>query len=199
MNKKHYIKFRVVLKREKLQMDRILMQTFNEIRSALKQRRWLGALGDGTGFGNLSFRISGTEFLITASRTGHLDTLSCEDIAWVEKADIAGNCIHCRGLKAASSESLSHAACYLSNDSISAVIHIHDAGLWESARARFPVTDPGIEYGTPALAYAVSDIVRSNSGPSGLIVMGGHPEGLLGYGVTLKDVMQQFYILEKGR
>lgn len=62
------------------------------------------------------------------------------------------------GAKAASSESLSHAACYLGNDSVSVVIHIHDAMLWERAQTHFPVTDPGAEYGTPAMAHAVGKL-----------------------------------------
>lgn len=197
MDHKHYIKFRIDLIQKELQIDPHIMDSFNGIRSELKKRKWLGALPDGTGFGNISFRSKGNEFWITASGTGHLETLSPDDIALVKKADIAGNFIRCSGSKAASSESLSHAACYLNNDSVSVVIHIHDAPLWKKSQALFPVTDPGAEYGTPALAYAIAEMVGKNNGPSGLIVMGGHPDGLLVYGQNAEAAMWRLDKLKK--
>jgi hypothetical protein len=146
------------------------------------KRGMIGALPDGSGYGNISLRMRDNTFVITASATGQLKTLDMSALALVESADIAENRIVCRGLRIASSESLSHAACYQSNSSITTVIHIHHAELWKKYYPELPRTKHSAACGTVAMAQSIAEIVRRNALSRGRILMGGHPDGLLAYG-----------------
>jgi L-ribulose-5-phosphate 4-epimerase len=87
-----------------------------------------------------------------------------------------------------SSESLTHAAIYKSDPTISAVIHCHDSVLWRTRLYRVPTTSKAVAYGTPEMAYeimrlfTVSD-VRSRE----IFVMAGHEGGIVTFGKNLKD------------
>jgi len=176
-----YVKFRAEWQRSPISPDPRDLQIINRIRRSLKERGMIGALADGCGYGNISLRLLDNTFLITASATGHLKMLDMSALALVESADIAKNSIVCRGLRIASSESLSHAACYQSNPFISAVIHIHHAELWKRYYSELPCTEVSAAYGTVEMAKNIAEIVCRNTLPRGRILMGGHPDGLLSY------------------
>ncbi|MFO7840815.1 MAG: class II aldolase/adducin family protein [Fidelibacterota bacterium] len=190
MQKERYVKFRAEWDNTPVEADHLLMKHINRVRSELIARGWLGSLPDGTGFGNISLRPDETgKFLITGSKTGHLKQLGAQHISSVEKTDITNNRLFCRGLTIASSEALSHAACYRSNPHINAVIHIHSRELWLNYLNKIPTTDQNAVFGTPAIALSIARIVKKRIANYGLIVMGGHPDGLIAYGKNLKTAV----------
>lgn len=160
------------------------MPVINKVRAACWDRGWIGETPAGVGFGNISLRLpEPMHFLITATQTGAKRLLTRADYAIVTGYDIAGNTLKCKGLQRASSESLTHASLYEADDAIKAVIHIHDSELWQQYHNMLPTTPAGIGYGTPAMARAVQKLVVAH--PEKVLVMGGHPGGLLAYGETL--------------
>src|SRR5207302_1989498 len=84
--------------------------------------------------------------------------------------DVAANALGCRGPVAASSESLSHAAVYAAEPAAAAVIHVHHLGLWEELRDVLPTTDSRAEAGKPAMADAITALLRADV-PGGVFVM----------------------------
>jgi hypothetical protein len=127
-------------------------------------------------------------FLISGTATGRLPTLSAEHFAEVTSFDFAKNRLRCHGPVKASSESLSHAAVYVSDLSARAVIHIHHLGLWERYRDRLPTTEDSAEAGTPEMAWAIEKLLRDDAvRRQGLFVMGGHREGLMAFGTTMEE------------
>lgn len=153
----------------------------------------VGVLPDGVGFGNLSQRIGTTaRFLITGTQTGKYPVLSREHFTQVQSFSLAENQLVCQGPIAASSESLSHAAIYQSEPAVGAVIHIHHRLAWEKLRECVPTTALQAEYGTPEMAWEiVRQFTENKAGVSGLIVMGGHRDGILAYGLDLDEAGQQ--------
>ena len=106
--------------------------------------------------------------------------------------DFATNWLRCRGPVKASSESLSHAAVYVSDPAVQAVIHVHHLGMWEQLRDRIPTTDHAAEAGTPEMAAAIESLLRQPGvKEQGLFVMGGHREGLMAFGSTLDEAGEQ--------
>jgi len=153
------------------------------------QQRLIGLDANGIGFGNLSVRdgVSGN-FYITGSATGGLPELTPTDCVRVVAYDFEKNWLRYEGAAIPSSESLTHAAIYQSDPTISAVIHYHDSVLWRMRLDRVPTTSKGIAYGTPDMAYeimrlfTVSD-VRSRE----IFVMAGHEGGIVTFGKNLED------------
>jgi L-ribulose-5-phosphate 4-epimerase len=107
-----------------------LLAEINRVRSELMAKGYLGVLPNGIGFGNISVRIGTTDqFYITGSATGGIPVLETSHIAVVERAEIKNNSLVCRGLTAASSESMSHAIIYKTVPNANAVVHIHNSAL----------------------------------------------------------------------
>jgi len=158
-------------------------------RKVLHACRLLGVDENGVGFGNISERIAGTsEFVITATQTGHLSDLDGSHFALVTEYDVEGNRLSCEGAIRASSESLSHAILYDADPSIGAVVHSHDAKNWNRLRGVAPTTDAGAEAGTVAMAREIGRIVRSHEASNEkIIVMGGHKDGLLSFGRDIAE------------
>jgi hypothetical protein len=149
--------------------------------------REFGGIGvgrDGTGYGNLSERID-RGFLISGSQTGRLSALGPGDFALVFGFDLDHNEIWSRGPVIASSESLTHAALYDALPKAMAIIHVHAERIWRTMIHSAPTTASHIPYGTPEMARAVQHVVEGESGKNGLIVMGGHRNGILFYGSSL--------------
>lgn len=167
-----------------------LVQPLLEWRAWLYRVGLIGVYPDGIGFGNLSFRVPGTNhFVISGTGTGAFHTLTAEQLTLVTSYDFEGNSLTCRGPVDASSESLSHAAVYAADPEAGAVVHVHHAGLWSSLLDRAPTTERSSLAGTPEMARAVESLVAS--GGTGLIVMGGHPEGLIAYGRDVQEAGQR--------
>lgn len=162
----------------------------NLLRDKLYGLGLIGMHDDGVGFGNVSVRAEGlNEFVISGSATGGLKKLSGAHYCRVVEFDFDRNWIRCVGPIRASSESLSHAAVYLSCPDVNAVVHVHCLSLWKKLYGKMPTTCSRALYGSPEMAR---DIVRLLKGADArkkrVIVMGGHEEGIIAFGKDLADV-----------
>ena len=162
------------------------------VRRKLHARRWIGVTPDDIGYGNLSRRVGRTvRFLISGTGTGKREKLTPRDFVFVDRYDLARNRVWCRGALDASAESMTHAAVYEADPRIKAVIHAHDRALWDRLlQTDLPCTPKEAEYGTPAIARAMRKAVRGMKRTSGVVVMGGHEEGLIAFGRTLDEAWQ---------
>ena len=168
-----------------------LLTVLNAWRSIFLQ---LGLLGQdperyqGYGFGNLSRRLSGDAFLISGTQTGHLSELSAEHYAKVISCDPFSNSVTATGQIKPSSEALSHAILYQKNPAISWVMHLHSPDIFKNnLELNLTTTSPAAEYGTPEMATEIEYAVTSSNSNSGLIVMGGHEDGILAYGTSAEE------------
>lgn len=173
-------------------------------RHVLKQHGLVGQTPDrynGFGFGNLSGLIEHTAqskadspaFLITGTQTGNHERLQFEHFSEVIGFDLAQNSVKSQGAARPSSEALTHAAVYALGSAVRFVFHAHSPQIWHAAAALdLPVTERSAEYGTVAMAMAIKQscaeqIDRRGDRP-GLIVMGGHEDGVISFGAAIDDV-----------
>ena len=184
-DEKGYIQFRCEWERAAPPAGR-LVEELVEWRNRLRERGLIGVYPDGIGFGNISGRLAGGGFIISGTATGGELVVGPEHFTEVVWADVAANALGCRGPVAASSESLSHAAVYAAEPTARVVIHVHHLALWEVLRNVLPTTDPRAEAGTPAMAGAITALLRAGV-PGGVFVMGGHREGLVAFGTSAAE------------
>lgn len=170
----------------------------NAYRRKLLDLRLVGVDANGIGFGNLSVRDGATDsFYITGSATGGIHELTLADCAKVVACDFERNRVRCKGSVAPSSESLTHAAIYVSDAGAGAVIHCHDSKLWATALNQAPTTSKAAEYGTPELAYEIMQLFRRTDVQSRkIVVMAGHKGGIVTFG---KDLEEAFAVLMRER
>ena len=139
----------------------------------------------GLGYGNLSQRLKDETFLVTATQTGHLAHLEAEHYVRVVWASPADNALRAEGPAPPSSEALTHAALYAAAAHIRFVIHVHCPEIWRQAvRLGLSVISSDYAYGTPELADQARKIAAASALP-GLLVMGGHEDGILVFGAEL--------------
>ena len=179
-----YIKFNLSWEEKSFDFNDHDFIKINSCREKLFNLGLIGAYPDGIGFGNLSVRYNKNEFIISGSSTGNFKTLSKDDYSLVKDYDILKNSVRCEGLTKASSESLSHAAIYESNININAVIHIHNKEMWDKYLNDLPTTDKKAEFGTPEIALEINKLANNSSG---IIIMGGHQEGIISYGKSINE------------
>ena len=143
----------------------------------------------GIGYGNISLRTgNGRQFVISGTQTGHLPRTGPAHYALVTDYDIEGNSVSCRGAVQASSETLTHAAIYELDESIYAVVHVHDRQLWERLKDREPTTRADVAYGTPEMAREFRRLFRdSDFRERRLAAMAGHDAGVVCIGRTLRE------------
>lgn len=177
------------LKQECIVLTDEELERINYWRSSLKYKGLIGVLPDGNGYGNISIRHKDSNsFIITGSQTGHLDILGHNHFALVTDTSIGENSVRCCGMVKASSESLTHSVCYEVREDINAVIHIHSHKLWQEYLNKLPTTDMTALYGTTELAESLSGLIKiEETTGKGIVVMGGHPDGLLAFGFSLDD------------
>ncbi|MGZ5021031.1 MAG: class II aldolase/adducin family protein [Chthoniobacterales bacterium] len=161
----------------------------NACRQSLRENGLIGVDADGIGYGNVSMRDGLTSyFFITSSGTGRIAQLGLEHYAKVTAFDFDRNWIRCEGHVVASSESLTHAAIYECDPNVHAVIHCHSAEIWKRLLDAGAATGPGIEYGTPAMAYEVRRLFAPTNVRRGKVfAMAGHENGVVAFGSTLED------------
>ncbi len=166
-------------------------------RDRLFARRLIGADAEGLGYGNISVRLhTSPRFLISGSQTSGLPQVDHRHFAEVTLADIDRNRLRCVGEIQASSEALTHAALYAADPAICGVVHVHARPIWLAQRDRLPTTRDDVEYGTPAMAQEMIRLYRR--GPvvhEGVIVMGGHEDGVIAFGTTLARAAQAILAL----
>ena len=165
----------------------------NKWRSMLMMKGFIGMYNNGIGFGNISMRMDQHVFMISGSATGGIKELTNDHYALVTDFNLAENQLTCKGMTTASSESLTHASIYACSKETNAVVHIHHKEKWSSLLHQAATTDSSIAYGTPEMAFAIQNLIKEDKvGPSRIIVMGGHEEGLIAYGKSLEEAATAF-------
>jgi L-ribulose-5-phosphate 4-epimerase len=165
-----------------------LLQTRNELFR-------LGLIGydeaEKVGFGNISSRVKGDQFIISGTQTGHIAMLSENELSLVSETIIATNTVYCSGPAKASSESMTHAAIYQLIPAANAVIHIHHNGMWKKLKHQLPTTKADIGYGTQAMANEIERLLKEkNLLTQRLLVMAGHQDGIISFGETMEAAAQ---------
>ena len=158
-------------------------------RERLFQLKLIGEYSNGVGFGNISVRVdSSREFIISGTGTGGMASLTSDYYTRVVDCDIDKNRVVCSGKVHASSESMTHAAVYGCDASINAAIHVHSKRHWNDLTGRLPTSAPSAKYGTPEMAREIARLYRDTDfRKEGVMIMGGHEEGMLSFGSTLSE------------
>jgi ribulose-5-phosphate 4-epimerase/fuculose-1-phosphate aldolase len=160
----------------------------NELRAAGLVGQDLARYG-GLGFGNLSKRMDDGTFLITASQTGHLETLTPEGYARIINFDPGQNLVWSKGINHPSSETMTHLAAYGSNWRVQFVFHAHCPEIWNAKDdLDLPITDQAVECGTVEMFYEVQRLLEERENyQKGVLAMGGHTDGILAWGETADE------------
>jgi len=171
----------------------------NRWRNILWKRNLIGQDPErygGYGFGNVSQRIQPYDaacgrraFVVSGTQTGELEELDNSHYVIVSEWDVEANRVTASGPVKPSSESLTHAMIYDLDESLQVVLHVHSPDIWASAAdSGIPVTDPAVEYGTPAMAEEVRRLFRESSvGQTGIFAMGGHEDGVVSFGANVEQ------------
>lgn len=165
------------------------LANFNFYRRKLLDLGLLGVCANGIGFGNMSVRDAESQnFYVTGSGTGGVPDLSLSHCAKVVGWDFRRNEVRYQGSVMPSSESMTHAAIYASDPTVTAVIHCHSSTLWTGILNDAPTTSGAAQYGTPEMAYEIMRLfTRSNAQTRKIIAMAGHEGGILTFGTDLGD------------
>ena len=172
-------------------------EKLNNARGSLHQLGLIGTYPNGIGFGNVSMRNSGLEFIITGTATGGIPILRERDYCLIQSFELEKNQVRAMGRTKASSESMTHGAIYSAKESIHSVIHFHNRKIFDSMLldGTVPKTPKDVEYGTPQMAIAMDHIVRQSGENCGFFVTEGHDEGVFAYGPSIEDALEQTHLL----
>ncbi|HXB41475.1 MAG TPA: class II aldolase/adducin family protein [Bacteroidia bacterium] len=167
------------------------MNDLLEARNLLFQKKLIGYdTFHKVGYGNISKRTFEDQFLISGTQTGHIENLDINGYSYAESFDIEKNTVNCIGPVKASSESMTHAAIYLLDKKINAVVHVHHKSLWESLLKKLPAAKKEISYGTPAMANEVSRLAKEeNLLENKIFAMAGHDDGVISFGSNMQEAM----------
>jgi len=146
------------------------------------------------GFGNISIKYdlqkihptTNPQFIITGTQTGKFSELNNTQYTRVIDFDIENLKLHSMGALEASSEALTHAAIYLSNPNIGAIVHVHSKPIWEGIikNTKF-TTSKDIPYGTKEMAHAVMAFAKNHH--TGYLAMEGHEDGVVAFAPTIEE------------
>jgi L-ribulose-5-phosphate 4-epimerase len=165
-----------------------LISELNSWRNTLYDLKLIGVTEDGIGYGNISIRYRGNEFIISGSGTGCFPRLDERHYALVMQADFESNSISSAGPLPPSSESLTHAMIYRCDKNVNAVIHVHQFELWEQLLANLPHTQKEVSYGTVEMAHEIQRLFSDeNLAENRIFAMGGHYTGVIAFGQTLDE------------
>jgi len=186
-----YIKFKALHSGEQFAFAKRDYDALNHARDLLYQERLIGMYPNGIGFGNISMRMGANrQFIISGSATGGIAHLDPCHYALVEEADCLHNTVKYKGSTPASSESMSHAAIYDALESVCYVVHVHHRGIWKAQKGLLPTIPEHIPYGSPEMAQAISELVKTTAKPSGIFITAGHEEGVFAFGQDLTEVLE---------
>jgi ribulose-5-phosphate 4-epimerase/fuculose-1-phosphate aldolase len=162
-------------------------EELNETRTGLHDLGLIGVLPNGVGYGNVSIRVQGDQFLISGTATGATRVLSPDQYCLVVSFDVAKNRVESAGPIQASSESMTHGAIYRASALAQCVIHIHSKHIWDAMlRDKYCSTPDDAAYGTPEMAWAIVACVQApGKNGEGLIVLAGHEDGVIAYGASV--------------
>ncbi len=82
---------------------------------------------------------------------------------------------------------MTHGSIYAAAPAVRSVFHAHSPEIWrEAARLGLPRTGNRIPYGSPEMAEEVKRLVSSSKIlKQGIIVMGGHEDGVVSFGDSI--------------
>ena len=180
------------------------IRELNHWRDKLYQLGLIGIYDNGIGFGNLSIRDrqgrtfgdcapplrdrQPEQFIISGTKTGSLPFLTEQHYTRVTNFDWERNFITCDGPIQASSEALTHAAVYVANPEVNAVIHVHNLEMWQRLMDKVPTTARNCAYGTPEMAREIIRLCQEDKvKETKIIVMSGHEEGIISFGRNLEE------------
>ena len=147
----------------------------------------IGKNAEGIGYGNVSC-LTTDGFIITGTQTGGIAVLDSHHYTMVVSTNLSKHWLRCVGGVKASSESLTHAAVYDADSSVTAVIHIHHAGLWKRLLNVYPTTSTSAGCGTVEMGNEVKRLFsETDLGKNGVLVMGGHKDGIIVFGSSLDE------------
>lgn len=139
------------------------------------------------GYGNISIKTP-QGILISGTQTGNIYPIKPQHFTLVTDYDLDRNTVECKGLIKASSESMTHIAVYQCDESINAIIHIHNLTLWQNLMDKVPTTKKEVPYGTPDMAKEIFRLFKeSNVKQEKIIVMAGHEEGIITFGSSIEN------------
>ncbi|MFZ4591856.1 MAG: class II aldolase/adducin family protein [Ignavibacteria bacterium] len=149
----------------------------------------IGADENGVGYGNISVRYkTSRQFIISASDTGKIKRARRFHFTMVNSVDIKKNFVSCTGMRAASSESMTHDIIYNLSSGIKCVIHVHNRRLWKKLLNKVPTTSKSISYGTSEMANDIRRLwVNSDLKEKRILVMAGHEGGLVVFGESIEE------------
>ena len=173
-----------------------IVAELNSFRQELFDMGLIGIDSNGFGFGNLSKRLLGSEFLITGTQTGGMPVLDNTHYTNILDYSLENNSIVCIGSIQASSETLTHAALYHADNNIKCIAHVHHLKAWLDLINKFPTTNMEIEYGTPDMAKEMIDLYSKGTFNKDLaFVMGGHKEGFIIFGNSIQETRERIHTI----
>jgi ribulose-5-phosphate 4-epimerase/fuculose-1-phosphate aldolase len=181
-----YVKFQAVWEKAD-PLPPTALSELSRWRDEMHRQHLIGVYENGIGFGNISHRFQGDQFIISGTATGHLPHLLPEHFTLVTDFLVHENTVHCRGPVLASSEAMSHAVIYRECPAVQGVIHVHHALHWERLLDRVPTTVEGATYGSPEMANSIVNLLKnSDLQQQKIFVMRSHPEGIFVFGESLE-------------
>jgi hypothetical protein len=150
----------------------------------------LGLLGrdpdryGGLAYGNLSLRIEGNGFVISASQCADQPLPTLDHYSLVTAWDCNANRIVASGPARPSSESLTHAALYDADPAIGCIVHGHSPHIWQHRDTLgLASTAEQVAYGTPEMAIEMGRLYQDRGFRGcGALTMGGHRDGVVSFG-----------------
>lgn len=158
--------------------------------------RRLGLLGQekgryaGLGFGNLSLRCQAGEapFVISASQSSGSESAVPAELVRVTGCNLDRFWVDAEGNQPPSSETLTHGMIYAADPRVEWVFHCHSPDLWEQAAAvGLPCTPENVDYGSPAMVSAVSELMATQHSRPLVFATLGHQDGIFACGQTARD------------
>jgi ribulose-5-phosphate 4-epimerase/fuculose-1-phosphate aldolase len=162
-------------------------------RTILRQLDLVGrdpARYDGYAYGNLSVRDGADphRFYVTASQTGGDPSLARSHLVRVDRWNAERFELFATGVAPPSSESITHGILYDADPSIAWVMHVHARAIWRNAhRLDLPVTGANVSYGSPAMANAVSALLRQKRSRPIAFATLGHEDGVFVSGASADE------------
>jgi ribulose-5-phosphate 4-epimerase/fuculose-1-phosphate aldolase len=150
---------------------------------------------DKVGFGNISCKKDykrhfqsayKPQFLITGTQTGKYPDLDGRHYTRILDYDLDKNIVMAMGPVDASSETLTHAAIYETNNAITAIFHVHHKKMWNYILSHnLPHTKKETPYGTIEMAREAQSLFSGKA--QGVFAMEGHEDGVIAFATTLDE------------
>jgi ribulose-5-phosphate 4-epimerase/fuculose-1-phosphate aldolase len=186
--------------------SRVEVEELTRWRAELFSRDSIG--GDlsryGACYGNVSIRTSPDGapsgqrgFIVSCTQTGDVQTPDRDCYCRVQSYSHRANHVVAIGVCAPSSEALTHGAMYDASDHIRAIVHGHDAILWQWMQASgAPGTPSDVDYGTVEMANAARRVVQECASNQwvypGVLSMNGHKDGVIAWGSTPRQATTRY-------